>query len=71
VTWYLREPWHGQFKRSETLTLVVDPGRAHATFGHGGVRITLPKAAQARPSTIASHAGGAKAIGAGEQQRQS
>ena len=67
ATWYLRELWSGQFRRSLTLPFAVDPDKAQATFEHGVVRIVLPKAEQAKPKKIAITGGNAQAIGAGSQ----
>ena len=66
ATWYLHElPW-GTFRRAVTLPFEVDADHAEATFQHGIVRITLPKAEQAKPKKIAIQTGGsAQAIGAG------
>ena len=64
-TWYLRELWSGQFQRTVTLPFEVDPAQAEATFEHGIVRITLPKAEWAKPQKIAIKAGSQQAIGAG------
>ena len=66
ATWYLHELWSGQFQRTVTLPFEVDPAQAQATFEHGIVRITLPKADWAKPHKIAITAGsGQQAIGAG------
>ena len=66
ATWYLRELWSGQFQRTVTLPFEVDPAQAQATFEHGIVRITLPKADWAKPHKIAIKSGsGQQAIGAG------
>ena len=67
ATWYLRELWSGQFQRTVTLPFEVDPAQAEATFEHGIVRITLPKAEWAKPQKIAIKAGSGQqeAIGAG------
>ena len=66
ATWYLRELWSGQFQRTVMLPFEVDPAQAQATFGHGIVRITLPKAEWAKPQKIAIKDGsGQHAIGAG------
>src|ERR671917_192827 len=65
ATWYLRELWSGQFQRTVTLPFEVDPAQAQATFEHGIVRITLPKAEWAKPQKIAIKAGSQQAIGAG------
>ena len=66
ATWYLHELWSGQFQRTVTLPFEVDPAQAQATFEHGIVRITLPKAEWAKPQKIAIKAGsGQQAIGAG------
>jgi HSP20 family protein len=66
ATWYVRELWSGQFQRTVSLPFEVDPAQAQATFEHGIVRITLPKAEWAKPHKIAIKAGsGQPAIGAG------
>ena len=66
ATWYLRELWSGQFQRTVTLPFEVDPAQAQASFEHGIVRITLPKADWAKPHKIAITAGsGQQAIEAG------
>jgi HSP20 family protein len=66
ASWYLRELWSGQFHRSVTLPFEVDASKAEATFEHGIVRITLPKAEWTKPHKIAIKAGsGQEAIGAG------
>ncbi len=66
ATWYLHELWSGQFRRTVTLPFEVDPAQAQATFEHGIVRITLPKAEWAKPQKIAIRVGsGQQAIGAG------
>ena len=67
ATWYLRELWHGQFQRTVMLPFEVDPSQAEASFQHGIVRITLPKAEWAKPQKIAIKAGSGQqeAIGAG------
>jgi HSP20 family protein len=66
ATWYLHELWAGQFQRTVTLPIEVDPAQAQSTFEHGIVRITLPKAEWAKPQKIAIKAGsGQQAIGAG------
>jgi HSP20 family protein len=58
ATWYLHELWSGPFQRTVTLPFEVDAGKAEATFEHGIVRITLPKAERARPQKIAIRAAG-------------
>jgi HSP20 family protein len=66
ATWYLRELWHGRFQRALTPPFEVDPGQAEAAFENGILRITLPKAAHAKPQKIAvTVGGGTQAIGAG------
>jgi len=52
ASWYLHELWHGRFERSITPPFEVDAGRAEATFEHGILRLTLPKAEHARPQQI-------------------
>lgn len=52
ATWYLHElPW-GSFQRSLTLPWEIDVEVAEATFDHGLLRLTLPKAQSARPRQI-------------------
>ncbi len=67
ATWYAHELWSGQFRRTVTLPFEVDASQAEATFEHGIVRITLPKAEWAKPQKIAISAGSGQqeAIGAG------
>ena len=68
ATWYLRELWSGQFQRTVTLPFEVDASQAEATFEHGIVRITLPKAEWTKPQKIAIKAGsGQRAIGTGSR----
>lgn len=61
ATWYLKELWHGRFERTITPPFEVDAARAEASFEHGVLRITLPKAAHARPQQIPVRVGGAGA----------
>ena len=66
ATWYLRELGRGRFQRALTPPFEVDPGQAEASFEHGILRITLPKAAHAKPQKIAVTVGGtSQAIGSG------
>lgn len=69
ATWYLRELWHGQFRRTVTLPFEVDAAKAEATFDNGIVRIVLPKAEWTKPHRIAIKGTGEQreAIGAGSQ----
>jgi HSP20 family protein len=69
ATWYVRELWSGQFQRTVTLPFEVDASKAEATFEHGIVRITLPKAEWTKPQKIAIKAGSGQqeAIGAGSR----
>jgi HSP20 family protein len=52
ATWYLHELPSGAFRRSLTLPLDVDSGKAAATFENGVLRLTLPKAETAKPRQI-------------------
>jgi HSP20 family protein len=66
ATWYAHELWSGQFQRTVTLPFAVDAEKTEATFEHGIVCVTLPKAEWAKPHKIAIKAGtGQQAIGAG------
>jgi HSP20 family protein len=69
ATWYLRELWSGQFQRTVTLPFEVDASKAEASFEHGIIRITLPKAEWTKPQKIAikSGSGQQEAIGAGSR----
>jgi HSP20 family protein len=52
ATWYLHElPW-GSFQRSLTLPWEIDVEAADATFQHGLLRLTLPKAQAEKPKQI-------------------
>ena len=53
ATWYVSELGSGTFQRSVTLPFPIDADHAQATFEHGLVRVTLPKAESAKPKTIA------------------
>jgi HSP20 family protein len=65
-TWYVRELAEGTYRRSVTLPSMVDADKAEATFEHGILRITLPKAEESRPKKVAISGSEKKeAIGAG------
>jgi HSP20 family protein len=53
ATWYIHELWSGQFRRSFTLPFPVDADGAQASFEQGILRVTLPKAENAKPRKIA------------------
>lgn len=50
--YYLQEIPHGSFVRSFTLPVEVDSAQAKAEFRQGLLRLTLPKAAEARAKRI-------------------
>jgi HSP20 family protein len=50
--YYRRERRHGTFMRQFSLPSEVDSNRAEAQFEDGVLRLTLPKAEQAKPKTI-------------------
>jgi HSP20 family protein len=52
ATWYLHELAYGSFSRSLTLPFEIDAARADATFEHGILKLTLPKAEAAKPKQI-------------------
>jgi HSP20 family protein len=56
--YYRRERRHGTFVRQMTLPAEVDSARAAATFEHGVLRLSLPKADTAKPKTIKVQASG-------------
>lgn len=53
VTWYVRELWNGEFRRSVTLPFPVDAEQVEATFENGILKVLLPKADHAKPRRIA------------------
>jgi HSP20 family protein len=66
ATWYLHEIVSGTFQRSVTLPFPLDPDGAEATFEHGVLRVTLPRAEAAKPKKIAINTSDERqAIGAG------
>lgn len=52
ATWYLHELPRGSFQRALSLPFEIDANAAEATFEHGMLRLTLPKAEAARPKQI-------------------
>jgi HSP20 family protein len=50
--YYRRERRHGTFVRQFSLPTEVDSQKAQATFENGVLRLSLPKADQAKPKTI-------------------
>lgn len=62
--YHQREHRHGSFARSLTLPVEVQPDKVEATFEHGILTLTMPKAERMRPKQIKINArGGANAIG--------
>ena len=57
ATWYVHELWSGDVRRSLTLPFPVDSDRADARFEQGILRVTLPKAASAKPRKIKDRLG--------------
>lgn len=55
AAWYLREIWSGRFQRSVALPFEVEADQAQASFEHGLLTVTLPKAEHARPHKIQVH----------------
>ena len=51
--WHLREHRWNSFERSVALPTAVVPDRAEASFENGILTITLPKAEEVKPKTIA------------------
>lgn len=62
ATWYLHELPHGKFQRSIQLPVEIDAGKADAVFEHGILRLTLPKADQAKPKQIKVRSGAPQQI---------
>jgi HSP20 family protein len=52
IHWYRQEIGHGQFSESFTLPIPVDADQVDATFEHGLLTLSLPKAEQARVKKI-------------------
>jgi len=50
--YYRQETWYGNFARSISLPSQVEADKAEAVFDNGILRLTIPKAAAARPKTI-------------------
>jgi HSP20 family protein len=50
--WHLRERRFGTFQRSLSLAMPVKSDKAQATFEHGVLMLTLPKAEEAKPRQI-------------------
>ena len=67
ATWYLHELGSGAYRRSVTLPFQVDADKAEASFEHGILRVTLPKAEAAKPKKIAISSGQHEAIGSGSK----
>jgi HSP20 family protein len=70
-TWYLREIGYGEFRRSIRLPAKVDVDAADASFQNGILTLTLPKAAEAKPTripvTAAARLGAGSASGDGSK----
>lgn len=56
-TWHVRELRSGNFQRSLSLPFKVDYERAEAQVEDGILRMTFPKAAEAKPRRIAVNGG--------------
>lgn len=57
VTYHRRERGTGEFSRTVTLPVEVNPDRVEATLGNGVLLITMPKAEQARARKITVKSG--------------
>lgn len=68
ATWYVSELGSGSFQRSITLPFPVDADHAMASFEHGLVRVSLPKADSAKPKKIAISTSSDQAIAANNQE---
>lgn len=58
--YHIRERRHGRFFRSITLPAQIDPNRAQASFEHGVLTLTIPKAEETKPRRIQINTGGAQ-----------
>jgi HSP20 family protein len=50
--YYYAERSYGTFARALPLPCEIDPDKAHATYKHGVLRITLPKTARAKATQV-------------------
>jgi HSP20 family protein len=50
--WLRQERRVGKFQRAFTLPMAIDPTKVDATFEHGVLHLTLPKAENVKPRTI-------------------
>lgn len=64
ANWYVHEVSHGSFRRSLTLPIEVNAAEASATFEHGMLRLSLPKAEAAKPRQIRIQVGGSNGTSA-------
>ena len=67
ASWYLHELPYGKFERSLTLPWEIDLEAADATFEHGLLRLTLPKAQSAKPKQIRVRVGASQPIAITEE----
>ena len=67
ASWYLHELPYGKFERSLTLPWDIDLETADATFQHGLLRLTLPKAQSAKPKQIQVRVGAAQPVAISEE----
>jgi HSP20 family protein len=65
--WHLRERWFGSFQRSISLPAPVDSGKAQASYEHGVLTLTLPKAEEAKPRQIKLGGSASTQIGNGKR----
>ena len=61
-TWHVRERSFASFNRTFSFPMPIDADRADATFEHGELVLTLPKAESAKPRTIKIGTPGQKQI---------
>ncbi len=50
--WLRQERRVGKFQRAFTLPMAIDPTKVDATFEHGVLQLTLPKAENVKPRSI-------------------
>ena len=67
--YHLRERRWGSFSRSITLPTVVNASDVQAEYTNGVLRLTLPKAEEAKPKRIQIKAGGQQRMIEGSSQR--
>lgn len=51
-SYHRHELWHGNFNKTVQLPFNVDPGKVHASYKNGVLRVSLPKLEAEKPKKI-------------------